>query len=99
MNVVPRMMYPGTDSAITSSPPRPFCADKTAPPEKWSFIGATASDVCVAFVQTIPRSHPGISAGLVAARGYDVNNPADIPGRSEEHTSELQSRFEIVCRL
>src|SRR5699024_11966087 len=23
----------------------------------------------------------------------------DEPGRSEEHTSELQSRFDIVCRL
>src|SRR5438067_8489151 len=24
---------------------------------------------------------------------------AATPGRSEEHTSELQSRFELVCRL
>src|SRR5207249_9368462 len=23
----------------------------------------------------------------------------DYPGRSEEHTSELQSRFDLVCRL
>src|SRR5699024_11575824 len=25
--------------------------------------------------------------------------PCQIPARSEEHTSELQSRFELVCRL
>src|SRR5207249_11336022 len=25
--------------------------------------------------------------------------PADAPLRSEEHTSELQSRFDLVCRL
>src|SRR5699024_12078766 len=24
---------------------------------------------------------------------------AGLPGRSEEHTSELQSRFDLVCRL
>src|SRR5207249_5095858 len=24
---------------------------------------------------------------------------AAVPGRSEEHTSELQSRFDLVCRL
>src|SRR5438067_5135246 len=31
-----------------------------------------------------PRSYPRI---------------ARVPARSEEHTSELQSRFELVCRL
>src|SRR5699024_11832355 len=25
--------------------------------------------------------------------------PSPVTGRSEEHTSELQSRFELVCRL
>src|SRR5699024_11548065 len=27
------------------------------------------------------------------------SNPTGILGRSEEHTSELQSRFDLVCRL
>src|SRR5699024_12710975 len=26
-------------------------------------------------------------------------NPSDTRNRSEEHTSELQSRFDLVCRL
>src|SRR5699024_11947004 len=30
--------------------------------------------------------------------GWFPWHPA-IPGRSEEHTSELQSRFDLVCRL
>src|SRR5699024_11802398 len=30
--------------------------------------------------------------------GRTSEAPAD-PGRSEEHTSELQSRFDLVCRL
>src|SRR5699024_11883993 len=29
----------------------------------------------------------------------DVRLPDDVPQRSEEHTSELQSRFDLVCRL
>src|SRR5690625_5823799 len=28
-----------------------------------------------------------------------VHRPEDAPGRSEEHTSELQSRGHLVCRL
>src|SRR5699024_12715625 len=30
---------------------------------------------------------------------YDRNDVAFERGRSEEHTSELQSRFDLVCRL
>src|SRR5699024_12233838 len=29
----------------------------------------------------------------------EVTGPATGPSRSEEHTSELQSRFDLVCRL
>src|SRR5699024_1243160 len=31
--------------------------------------------------------------------GADVDVPAGTSTRSEEHTSELQSRFDLVCRL
>src|SRR2546428_8029252 len=40
-------------------------------------------------------SPPGWSPG-VRAGGRE---PGDGPGRSEEHTSELQSRSDLVCRL
>src|SRR5699024_12309879 len=30
---------------------------------------------------------------------YDYSNYILLAGRSEEHTSELQSRFDLVCRL
>src|SRR5437868_8089374 len=33
--------------------------------------------------------------GLVAGR----HEPTTVMSRSEEHTSELQSRFDLVCRL
>src|SRR3712207_9046737 len=48
-------------------------------------------------VELLPQ--PGLD--LEAARGGDVLevDPAEARGRSEEHTSELQSRQYLVCRL
>src|SRR5699024_12613139 len=42
-------------------------------------------------------SVPGRS-GAVRSQGQD-EAPETTPPRSEEHTSELQSRFDLVCRL
>src|SRR5207249_10143415 len=36
---------------------------------------------------------------LVSGAGHDAVVMAEICPRSEEHTSELQSRFDLVCRL
>src|SRR2546429_7397477 len=35
----------------------------------------------------------------VLQRGSDVNDIVNMAVRSEEHTSELQSRLHLVCRL
>src|SRR5699024_11995739 len=55
------------------------------------------------------RRHMGVIGRLVGMRrgaGGDVVHPFQVPllvaprhFRSEEHTSELQSRFDLVCRL
>src|SRR5690606_40960436 len=49
--------------------------------------------------RALPPHPPG--AGGVAQQAEDrVGHPVDIAGlRSEEHTSELQSRENLVCRL
>src|SRR5207249_5148719 len=69
-------------------------------PRRWQqswFLGASRS-------QLFRRAH---STGKLATSGTTVR-PVSRPGfslswlsdqRSEEHTSELQSRFDIVCRL
>src|SRR5699024_11529783 len=54
--------------------------------------------------------HAKENAGHAACAGHAVGlggcagdhgglGSLDRPGRSEEHTSELQSRFDLVCRL
>src|SRR5207247_10403510 len=43
-------------------------------------------------------SSPGSVSGLIASTGHSgTQTPQSM--RSEEHTSELQSRVDIVCRL
>src|SRR5271167_309812 len=37
--------------------------------------------------------------GPPTANSWVDNLPSSTPPRSEEHTSELQSRFDLVCRL
>src|SRR2546428_3733448 len=39
------------------------------------------------------------AAAAVVARALKVGQSAGIGARSEEHTSELQSRSDLVCRL
>src|SRR3712207_7503728 len=47
-----------------------------------------------AVVHGAHAEHGGAAAGLVVGRAG-----GDLVGRSEEHTSELQSRQYLVCRL
>src|SRR5699024_12357301 len=53
---------------------------------------------------TLFRSHPQVGAGslvptFVPARLVSLTVKLPCALRSEEHTSELQSRFDLVCRL
>src|SRR5437868_8478420 len=47
---------------------------------------------------TLFRSH-AVEIDIQEGRGEIVQERAHRDGRSEEHTSELQSRFDLVCRL
>src|SRR5437773_12204667 len=49
-----------------------------------------------------PRAHPGCRAGMHPIRRPDRVHSCSAPwvsSRSEEHTSELQSHHDLVCRL
>src|SRR5699024_12515396 len=41
----------------------------------------------------------GVSGGGAAGSGGNAPSVGQLQPRSEEHTSELQSRFDLVCRL
>src|SRR2546428_7945089 len=41
----------------------------------------------------------GVHIRLTLTRGVKVTSGMDMHSRSEEHTSELQSRSDLVCRL
>src|SRR3712207_7732496 len=46
------------------------------------------------------NSPPVVAArACTSATAMALDEPSPVPGRSEEHTSELQSRQYLVCRL
>src|SRR5699024_12827537 len=65
---------------------------------EWVERGAIAGREATPRVVLTP--HAGELAALLARCGVDAERGAiEADPRSEEHTSELQSRFDLVCRL
>src|SRR3712207_9372898 len=50
-------------------------------------------------LQDVQRLEAGHHARLAVVYGHELVGPAPDHGRSEEHTSELQSRQYLECRL
>src|SRR2546430_12679201 len=55
-----------------------------------------SSDVCSS---DLDRDEMNDGVGRAADRGVDADSVLECLARSEEHTSELQSQSNIVCRL
>src|SRR3712207_7705135 len=88
----------GFTHAMISDHFHPWVDRQGQSPFVWSVIGgiAQATDrIRLGTGVTCPtiRIHPAIIAHAAAT------SAAMMPGRSEEHTSELQSRQYLVCRL
>src|SRR5690606_41060423 len=66
-------------------------------PELWTAIGGSMQNLGINFLPTAF----GFSAGLIETLGslLLILGLWTRPARSEEHTSELQSREKLVCRL
>src|SRR5207249_7669531 len=71
-------------------------------------VGAgTAGGLVNAYEKNRSDEHTGAAAGggavvgaaIGALLGHVICDPTEEAPRSEEHTSELQSRFDLVCRL
>src|SRR5690606_41110141 len=76
-------LSPNPPMAAWSSPPPIPSATPRRPPSRWN----SPSPVL--------REDPPCSGSMPA----DGHGPLPSSGRSEEHTSELQSRENLVCRL
>src|SRR5699024_11736440 len=97
---------------LRSQPDRAVRAVHSCPTRRSSDLPDVDEEVFVAR-EPATRSAPDrrtflrLSAGVVtvlpltalAGCGGRNTDPATIRVRSEEHTSELQSRFDLVCRL
>src|SRR5256712_10393985 len=60
-----------------------------------------APEASIAFLGGDPDNfeYPRYDLDVCFFRAYDNGKPAKVDNRSEEHTSELQSRSDLVCRL
>src|SRR5207249_10314489 len=92
-------------------PPRSTLFPYTTLFRSFNSLAIFGGDVAVAFAEflldrfellaqqelALPLLHAFLdfATDLVLERGIGEN----LAGRSEEHTSELQSRFDLVCRL
>src|SRR5207247_9206119 len=69
-----------------------LCGEDTARCRFWFRSGVTAT-LEASLANAVPTSYECVR--LVG----EASSVADTPLRSEEHTSELQSRVDLVCRL
>src|SRR3712207_7000249 len=59
----------------------------------------SAADQGALVAVTVVEAFGGVAVGAALAAGYGVAVGSAAARRSEEHTSELQSRQYLVCRL
>src|SRR5207249_10109331 len=64
-------------------------------------LGSNSTDVCAATSEmpTSSASNYESYSSTLAVTSFLTSLPKPNYRRSEEHTSELQSRFDLVCRL
>src|SRR5256885_2926843 len=74
---------------------------RPAPGQPCSFPAPSAWDFACGHIRSpcVCRALPGRSGSLVDGNGYGTGGWIRFLARSEEHTSELQSPCNLVCRL
>src|SRR5207249_12270045 len=101
---------PTSHTPCSSSPypppphPSPLSLHDALPISGTAFFGCATYPACSWTSSYRPLSEPCPSCGgtrveLDGRRQHCLKHQGPPPRRSEEHTSELQSRFDLVCRL
>src|SRR2546422_1591871 len=80
---------------------RPAQVPKMGLPLPWNFAMAGAKSHASMSFSRVVDSPPGMMSPSTASSsaGFRTSTELDAVERSEEHTSELQSRLHLVCRL
>src|SRR5438105_7443200 len=70
----------------------------------WRTLGSSVGSGCSTMALRLPVSRSTSSASWRTVNSWGLpmfvgSDPPHIGNRSEEHTSELQSRVDLVCRL
>src|SRR5438445_4890624 len=87
-------MYPA------SSSPSPLSLHDALPIYHLARVLPILRDVLPRLLQHCPEDDAALPLGMGLQHSFVGDEPADdVLGRSEEHTSELQSRQYLVCRL
>src|SRR5207249_10342346 len=73
-------------------PPRSTLFPYTTLFRSWPWSGSRANGL-------IGEARGGSTAQIIVPRKLKITVSRNTKKRSEEHTSELQSRFDLVCRL
>src|SRR5689334_24266484 len=83
-----------------------FFFNDTATPEIYTLslhdalpIFLRGEDVALLAVEVVEEQDAAVAVRVVLDRGDLGRHAVLVPLRSEEHTSELQSQFHLVCRL
>src|SRR5437762_11181640 len=95
--------YPHVSSMPSLSPVHPFLCTAPAPPETYTLSRHDALPICGRrrrWQRRSPRSRQGARPRSLreSARRCETGS-LTRPPRSEEHTSELQSPMDLVCRI
>src|SRR5207249_10775766 len=64
---------------------------------KAAMVELGMNDIAVVGIAKGPERRPGLEELIIESEARTLQLPPSHP-RSEEHTSELQSRFDLVCR-
>src|SRR5699024_11992151 len=92
--------WPAKSATIVRYPRRITCRPPTRSHER-AFIlcGIAEEPTWPSLKPSVTVSLPAIKRMVVAKEDGAAPSSTSAETRSEEHTSELQSRFDLVCRL
>src|SRR5687768_17927079 len=95
--VMANRVHPTIENAVKNASPAPSTAGKT---RSFSISTAvTTSDAPRSASTTSTELASTVRVGPTNSKVWSASIKQPTPARSEEHTSELQSRLHLVCRL